>query len=86
MSGLVLPSSDIDTVVLDAPMGAITKLGQAMYRRQNQGQVRRVVVAVAVVVVVVVVVVGVGVVVVSGAVMSQLLVGAAGAAVMPRVT
>lgn len=52
MSGLVLPSSDIDTVVLDAPMGSITKLGQAMYRRQNQGQVRRDVVVVVVVVVV----------------------------------
>eukprot|EP00903_Cladosiphon_okamuranus_P018954 g17431.t1 len=42
LTGLVLPSSDIDTVVLDAPTDAITRLGQAMYRRQNQGQVREV--------------------------------------------
>ncbi|CAN0561543.1 unnamed protein product, partial [Ectocarpus sp. 12 AP-2014] len=36
---LVLPSSDIDSVVLGGPRGSIGSLGAAMYRRQNKGEV-----------------------------------------------
>ncbi|CAN0259430.1 unnamed protein product, partial [Ectocarpus sp. 13 AM-2016] len=42
LTGLVLPSSDIDSVVLGGPRGSIGSLGAAMYRRQNKGEVREV--------------------------------------------
>ncbi|CAM9653465.1 unnamed protein product, partial [Ectocarpus sp. 8 AP-2014] len=39
LTGLVLPSSDIDSVVLGGPRSSIGSLGAAMYRRQNKGEV-----------------------------------------------
>ncbi|CAN0038076.1 unnamed protein product, partial [Ectocarpus sp. 4 AP-2014] len=42
LTGLVLPSSDIDSVVLGGPRGSLGSLGAAMYRRQNKGEVREV--------------------------------------------
>lgn len=38
-SGLVLPSSDVDTVVMGAPPNAIRRLGNAMQARRNNNEV-----------------------------------------------
>ncbi|CAM9630998.1 unnamed protein product [Pylaiella littoralis] len=42
LTGLVLPNSDIDTVVFDGPSDSMEKMGRVVYRRQNQGEVREV--------------------------------------------
>lgn len=39
-TGLVLPKSDIDTVLVNCPANSITILGRALYGRQNKGEVR----------------------------------------------